>query len=329
MAQDIAAGLPIDAEAMAACLLCLYQNDLAFSRAPVVLAEATPNAGNIFENAGNLLQSGSGVDSDTVDWFYLQDSVGQVGIRMTNGNGQVALIWEALGVAGPTDHLRLYSNNGDIYLQAVHATPIAQDPAVRMICAASVGGSSQMAFATDGYQTMSGDARPSITLAFGPGDMVLDGSNPPASGQTGSVAYLDFDPATDESVYFVCDIPDGWDVTSDPRAYVNWAPTSADTNTVTWALEITSPELTDDIATPELTYIKTQDGGGTADAYQQTGKIGLQAAVVDDCSVVYVRLFRDADASESGADDDYPDDARFVGIEIKFTLGAIGADARW
>jgi hypothetical protein len=109
-----------------------------------------------------------------------------------------------------------------------------------------------------------------------------------------------------------------YDVGEDLVVLVEWCPTSTGTNTVTWGIEynVTPIAGTSALDGATSTSIVTQDASGTRSDLQQTLGWTIAGTGFTEGSYVGVRVFRDADASETGADDDYAADASLVSLTV-------------
>jgi len=295
---------------------------------PLVMYEAVESYADMFSNEANLAQTGTTeLDMAATAWIYLESSTGPSGIQFSNDNGAYGQI--NIASHGSADYVRVYASAGDIWLATVGAgTDIELGPVDQIRMGMDAGGSGY--FETDGFQSMAGTARPYITRVYGPSDWTVDAASPPSAiANVGVAAYRLFDASTDELVDIVCAVPPGWDVSSGPRVYLHWMPSTTDTNTVTWAVEWFCPIAGEAMAGADGSFVLTDDGSGTAWDLEITGVDALTAGNVDDSVVLYLRVSRDADASRGGADDDYPDDAALLAVELRWVLNAIGGDDRW
>jgi hypothetical protein len=141
------------------------------------------------------------------------------------------------------------------------------------------------------------------------------GSSAPAQNITGVSPTWRFDPFTDEEVYTSFYLGNSYQDGEDFTISLEWAPTSTDANTVTWGIEYNITPISGTSAIgATTTVITTQDASGTRGDLQQTLGWTISGTGVTGDSWVGIRIFRDADASETGADDDYPDDAYLVSL---------------
>jgi hypothetical protein len=144
------------------------------------------------------------------------------------------------------------------------------------------------------------------------------GSSAPAQDIVGVSPTWAFDPSTDEEVHTGFWLNEEYDVGEDLVVLVEWCPTSTGTNTVTWGIEynVTPIAGTSALDGATSTSIVTQDASGTRSDLQQTLGWTITGTGFAEGSYVGVRVFRDADASETGADDDYAADASLVSLTV-------------
>jgi hypothetical protein len=164
------------------------------------------------------------------------------------------------------------------------------------------------------------DADSTVTLWFDSKEVIATdmwgGASAPAQSITGVSPVWKFDPSTDEEVHAGFYLGESYQDGEDFTISLEWAPTSTDANTVTWGIEynITPITGTSVIDGATSTSVVTQDASGTRGDLQQTLGWTISGSGVTGDSWVGIRIFRDADASETGADDDYPDDADLVSL---------------
>lgn len=325
-------GQPIDVDALEGYLTCMRRDIQALVYAPVILAEATPLAGLIYQSpGGNLLSVSDSPDSSGVNTFYLSNTIGGSGIELVNGSGESAEMGISAGTGpGKGDNtFTVSTTDGDIVLfPQASGVPPAGHPYVdtlgRFRCGDATNG--KTIWELDGFMSMSIDARPTLRTSIGVGEMQLDGSAPPAAGGFDAAPYLGFDPTTDELIRCSIAVPGGWDSSESPQIFLHWTPSSTDANTVTWCVNYAVPADGEAATGSDALLVITDDSGGTSGAMQTTAVATLSKGNVDDGPIVYLRLFRDANASETAADDDYPDDARLLSIEILWVADQLGLD---
>jgi len=142
---------------------------------------------------------------------------------------------------------------------------------------------------------------------------------------------LAFNKSTDEEVFGLFCVPGDYDDGTDLKFHIHWAPDIASTDTVTWGLEylILTSDNDEQLTGSTTTAIVTDDAQNLAEELLQTGDITISGTGVVSGDVIQFRIFRDADASESGADDDFDDDAFLVAAHIVYMSDAVGGDSQW
>lgn len=139
-------------------------------------------------------------------------------------------------------------------------------------------------------------------------------SNPPAADVIG-LAYVElFDAASDEQMYFDLCLPEQYADGEDIIFKFVWAPTDNSTNTVTWGIEslFMEPDADDSLTAATATDIVTDDSQGMRYELLLSPSLTIDGTSLVNSSCGTLRCFRDADASESGADDDYAADAALI-----------------
>jgi hypothetical protein len=147
------------------------------------------------------------------------------------------------------------------------------------------------------------------------------GTNPPAEETIGPWDAFDFDKNGDDELFGIWEIPENYSNGTDITVSFRWAPTDTGTKTVTWGLEheVRRPENGEALNAGTTTQIVTDDGLGQANGYQESGDITISGAGIVRSDTLGMRVFRDADASESGADDDYDNDAALIELHLSYT----------
>ncbi len=141
---------------------------------------------------------------------------------------------------------------------------------------------------------------------------------------SGLFPVYSFDAAADEDLLFRLTLPPKFEAAGDITLKIVWAPSTTNANTITWAtsyvgISSEAGELTTAGAT---TTIVTDEALGTANAVQTTGNIVFTTTGWVAGDVVGIKLFRDADASEGGADDDFTGEGLF--LEVRITVDVTG-----
>ncbi len=153
------------------------------------------------------------------------------------------------------------------------------------------------------------------------------------AGSTGVFAY-EFDPTTEEYLFFISEMPHQWSEGSDIGIHIHWSPngTGAANEFVVWGLEYTWQSIdgiygNTAIATSDASAAgtATTSGDGTMlDAkHYQTLIATIAGAGNTISSVLVCRIFRDA----GDGDDDYPNGAYGLHVDFHFEVDAPGSVA--
>jgi len=186
-------------------------------------------------------------------------------------------------------------------------------------------------FAADGFVTMTGTARSVMAIKFGVQNLKIPAANNPGETAIGVTPVLQFDAAADEQVYASLEVPYDWDDGTDMQVYFHWAPVDANAGTVTWGVEykFTAAENDEILTGGTTTTIVTDDTQTRQDEHLTTAIIALAGSGIVHGEVLHMRIFRDADASEGGADDDYASDASLFAIDVEYVRDSHGEDKQW
>lgn len=166
-----------------------------------------------------------------------------------------------------------------------------------------------------------------VPAVGGPGfaKMRDDGNLTPS---TGVFTYW-FDKNTEESVFFMCQMPHHWKQGSDIECHVHWTPASnalAATD-VCWGLEYTWANINGTFPTTSFLYGDEQSNGPTevVSRYKhyltELGTITGTGKTLS--SMLVCRLFRDA--TGAGGTDDYNDDAGLLEIDFHYEVDSLGS----
>lgn len=188
----------------------------------------------------------------------------------------------------------------------------------------------QSTFAPDGFMTLEGTARVSRDVDFAISKLGPGPSNNPAEVVLdGFILVAAFDATSDEELFLAFEIPHDYDAGTDLQAHFHWAASNTGAGTVTWGIEWVARSPGEVLTTGEVTQIVTDDTITTADALQLTASIVMDGTTIVAEDVIYMRIFRDADASEGGADDDYASDANLTSFGVEHMVDRIGADEQF
>lgn len=162
-----------------------------------------------------------------------------------------------------------------------------------------------------------------------PDAVTLDATNPPAEGLESGFRTHDYDPDTDESVYFHFEIPDGYKDAGIIRVrytfFVDTAPASAEN--VVWGLEYKKLSEGDNFSFSSTTTIYSQEAVTTGTpANDKKIHVTLSLALVttgfEARDTLLLRFFRDADGT--GGTDDFTGDARALNYFVEVEKDTVG-----
>jgi len=130
------------------------------------------------------------------------------------------------------------------------------------------------------------------------------GTNYPAEGEIGVTPVLLFDATNDEEIYYEWAVPDNYDPGSDIKLRFAWAPTDASTGDVVWATEYTivTPDNDEVLTVATTTATVTDSAEGLTNELLLTDFITISGTGVQAKDTVSMRIYRDADADDYGAD---------------------------
>lgn len=149
------------------------------------------------------------------------------------------------------------------------------------------------------------------------------GGSPPGDSLEGMFGTLDFDDAAMEQVYATLNIPYRWAVGTDIEAHAVWLidANAADAGKfVRWGIEYRAVAIGEAVAGATVSITEDQAGlnniqGKRIDTVFGTKILGTNLATHDQLGL---RAYRDA------TNDDYPDDARLIGLHVIFTMDKLG-----
>ena len=164
------------------------------------------------------------------------------------------------------------------------------------------------------------------TIWMPAGAFTLDGTTPPAAAvvdDTVNYAVLDFDASSDESVWFTIAFPKNFD--DGTLTYrVFWTTANTGTEGVAWALRADADTDNDAIeigGTPVLVTDDNQSAAGDLLVTAWSSAVTIADSVADGDLTVF-ELYRDV----SNANDDMTEDARLIGIQIRYNTDALKDD---
>ena len=184
---------------------------------------------------------------------------------------------------------------------------------------------------SDGFVTLKGAARASIDHEFEPSNLKLPASNFPGTATIGLTPVFQFNAASDEEVFGAFEIEHAYSNGTDLRAHFHWAPTDGNAGNVTWGIEwhATTPNNNQVLTEATTTQIVVDATESLQDEVLLTGDITISGAGITSEMTFHFRIFRDADASEGGASDNYGADASLVHFDIEIMTDGFGKDEQW
>jgi len=146
------------------------------------------------------------------------------------------------------------------------------------------------------------------------------GTNYPAQGEIGVTPVLLFDATNDEWVYYEWEVPENYHAGSDFKIRFYWAPTDSNTGDVIWGIEynVISPENDEVLTATTTTQTVTDSAQGLANELLRTDFITISGTEIQPGDIISMRVYRDADA------DDYGADAALVHLGIYFQIDRNG-----
>jgi len=130
------------------------------------------------------------------------------------------------------------------------------------------------------------------------------GTNYPAESEIGVTPVLLFDAASDEWVFYEWEVPENYDTGSDFKIRFYWAPTDANAGDVVWGIEYTivTPENDEVLTAATTTQTVTDSTQSLANELLRTDFITISGTGVQPGDIISMRVYRDADADDYGAD---------------------------
>ena len=185
-------------------------------------------------------------------------------------------------------------------------------------------------FAADGEHTMAGTARVMISIDLEPVLATRPAANPPGEGTEDAFPTHDFNPTTDESVYFHLELSHDYAAAGLIHVhfdfFVDTAPASAES--VVWGVEYKKQSIGDNFdfsAGTTTGYTQTSVTTGTPandKKTHQSAEVSLTTTGFAAGDYILLRLFRDADGT--GGTDDYTADARVIDYHIEYLSDKLG-----
>lgn len=186
-------------------------------------------------------------------------------------------------------------------------------------------------FSATGVQTLHGTARVLRSVDFEPEAVKQGGVGPGASTEDGFPLH-DYSAANDESVFIHWEIPHSYASAGEIHLHVEYfvdtAPVAA--ANVTWGVEYKKLSIGDnfDFGAGTTTVIVndalTTGTPANDKSIHSSDEIHLVTTGFEPMDVVLIRIFRDADASEVGATDNYGSDARVFNYHLMYLSDKFG-----
>lgn len=145
-------------------------------------------------------------------------------------------------------------------------------------------------------------------------------TNPPAEGLVGMFPTLDFDSATEESVYLSDYIPYRKDPTEGIYVEIVWHSATAATGTVVWGVEYRSIEEGEGVDGATTTITSSDDTLGPGTANKCTFASHITTAAITSEDDIGMRIFRKA----ADSNDTLGEDAMLTGVHLHFISNKLG-----
>ncbi len=278
-------------------------------------AGTSTSYGGWFSGTGSDTNFGIWIDAGTE--FGIWDDTGSNWVLA--GDNQKLIFGSATAPTASTDML-ISSDGTNGIIQVATALKIGDG-----------GAANYTNFADDGFQTMAGTARVLISIDLEPVLATRPLANPPGEGTEDNFPTHDFNPSTEESVYFHLelshDYADAGTVHVHFDFFVDTAPGAGDPNWVMWGVEYKKQSIGDNFSFTgtTTTYTQTSVTAGTPandKKTHQSSEIDLTTTGFVAGDYILLRLFRDADGT--GGTDNFTDDARVIDYHIEYLSDKIG-----
>ncbi|KKK49265.1 hypothetical protein LCGC14_3136810, partial [marine sediment metagenome] len=263
---------------------------------------------------------------DTPNWNDSRTDVGtEYGLWLPDITfGDIS--WSIYSLGGPMSHLGNARFGGSADVVPTDALEV-----VGVSVLGDGGATDYTQYAADGYMTMAGTARVLRNVDFEPKAVKQGGVGPADGGGTGFPTH-DYDQTNDESVLIHWEIPHEYasagEIHLHVEFFVDTAPASAES--VTWGVEYKKLSIGDNFdfssgTTPVIVNTDLTTGTPANDGkIHSSAEINLTTTGFEPMDVVLIRIFRDADASEAGATDDFGGDARVFNYHLMYLSDKMG-----
>ena len=260
-------------------------------------------------------------------------------LRVTTGDVNIVtgnLIGPDDFTAGTATHFWNYDDTGSYIWNTTANIGIdttSPDTKLQVVGTAGFGddAGNEALFAADGEFTLHGTARVFRSIDFEP-EAVKQGGVGPGASTEDDFPLHDYSAVNDESVFIHWEIPhdyaDGEEVHLHVEYFVDTAPASAET--VTWGVEYKKLSIGDafDFGAGSTTVIVndaiTTGTPANDKVIHSSDEIFLTTAGFVPMDVILIRIFRDANASEGGATDDFGSDARVFNYHLMYLSDKLG-----
>ena len=198
--------------------------------------------------------------------------------------------------------------------------------------AATIGdGTNEAQFASDGELTLAGTARIMRSVDFEP-DALKKGGVGPTDNTEDSFPTHDYQATNDESVFVHWEIPHDYASAGEIHLHIEWFVDTApgDAKNVTWGLEYKKQSIGDnfDFGASTITIIVndaiTTGSPANDKKIHSSAELNLTTTGFEPMDIILIRIFRDADASEDGATDDFGSDVRVFNYHLMYLSDKLG-----
>lgn len=282
------------------------------------------------------------VDGGLVTFSSLNDDLTANSSMMNFDLGTGVIDFDVSTITGPSGTLNLFETttsvinfggNASVLIGKSGLFSIVRGPLLLNELTRHGDASNNLYVQADGFTTLNGTGRAVMELSHGAVDLLGPGPGSPPTGPnlTGHAFTLDFDATVDKEVFMTMEMPHNWAVGTTIKVNFHWAPIDNGAGTVTWGVETKILTPGSDLLTEAsiATQIITDDTQTTQDEFLVSDMITIDTSGVSAGDFLSLRIFRDADASEGGADDDYASDAQLVAFHIEYIVDGFGSDEAW
>ena len=271
-----------------------------------------------------------GVDEDVVgavlvggvDWTGITGDIDIASNNFTTGGNFV--------IDTRTGKVLLGDSTIGIYSQADTFLDLFADGAIRIGDSSAGAPTNYTNFAPDGFMTMAGTARVMRSVDFEPDAVKKGGVGPTDSTEAGFPIH-DYQAANDESVHMHWEVPhdyaSGGEIHLHVEFFVDTAPGGA--ANVTWGVEYQKLSIGDNFDFTATTTIIVNEAITTGTPandkkIHSSAEIHLVTTGIEPMDVILIRLFRDADASEVDATDNFANDVRVFNYHLMYLSDKLG-----